>query len=487
MSNSKPKIQIKKKQPIDINDLISKTSIELINNITLPLNDDTILIDNTMLVDDNTIVVDDNTMIVDDNTIVVDDNTMLVDDNTMLVDDNITILVDKTLENDDPPLPKMKTLVDLYKPRKPPTTTKLTKVTSKRTNTFVKSDQPPMNRLHKISDFPTKLERFQKMPKYEQKSQGWLDQRSNYLTASTIYHACATDKTNVARRDLLLNKVSMGKYNTFFGNSATHWGNKYEPVANAIYSFRNQTEIHEFGMITNDKYPFLGVSPDGILADRMLEIKCPYSRVIDGKVKNEYYHQMQEQMIVCEYDMCDFLECKFQEIPIDHFWIDFDYYTDEKGIILSYIDLDELNTNEIKLNANTDEVEFKEVEFKEIESITPKYLYSPIEYHNDIDKLQQWVKTQLIQFQENDVHVYIQTMCWTLVKYNCQLVYRSDDWIPYYYPILEDFWSDVIKYRELGFEYLQKEIETEKQSQLSDDIDDTIYLPPPKFKQCLLD
>ena len=39
-------------------------------------------------------------------------------------------------------------------------------------------------------------------------------------------------------------------------------------------------------MITNYKYPFLGVSPDGITDNgKMLEIKCPFSRNIDGKIK----------------------------------------------------------------------------------------------------------------------------------------------------------------------------------------------------------
>ena len=37
-----------------------------------------------------------------------------------------------------------------------------------------------------IGDNMDKIARFQKLPNYKQKSQLWLDQRSNYLTASTI-------------------------------------------------------------------------------------------------------------------------------------------------------------------------------------------------------------------------------------------------------------------------------------------------------------
>src|SRR3990167_1159727 len=146
-----------------------------------------------------------------------------------------------------------------------------------------------------------KIELFNKMPKYKQKSNEWLEQRHNYLTASTIAQALGL-MGKKARKNLLINKSSYGKYCGFNGNIATHHGCKVETIANNLYSYKNgNAEIYEFGMITNMKYPILGVSPDGILADRMLEIKCPYSRTIDGTIKTEYLHQMQEQMYVCEF------------------------------------------------------------------------------------------------------------------------------------------------------------------------------------------
>ena len=37
---------------------------------------------------------------------------------------------------------------------------------------------------------------------------------------------------------------------------------------------------------------------------------------------------------------------------------------------------------------------------------------------------------------------------WKLAVYNCQSVYRDPDWIVRYYPLLEQFWSEV--------EYLRK-------------------------------
>jgi putative phage-type endonuclease len=280
-----------------------------------------------------------------------------------------------------------------------------------------------------------KIMRYKLLPNYKQKSKEWLEQRNNYLTASTIAAAIGL-AGNTARNNLLLNKVSNGQIGGFNGNSATHWGNKYEPVANALYSFRNQIEIHSFGMVTNPKYEILGISPDGITEECMIEIKCPYSRVIDGKIKTEYYHQMQEQMVVCEFDSCDFLECSFEEIEEETFWNDFDYFSDgEKGVIIMY-----LNTVE-----------------KDLE-----YEYSPIKLHNQQGPLREWLDNEIDQMSQDPKRIYMGQTYWNLKKYNCQPVARDPHWIEQYYPVLIEFWKEVLYYREVGVEVLLEKIEKEK-------------------------
>jgi len=288
--------------------------------------------------------------------------------------------------------------------------------------------------------FMSKLKRFQSMPCYKQKSQQWLAQRNNYLTASTIAAAIGVLGV-VARNNLLLNKVSNGLCNGFNGNVATHWGNKYEPVANGIYSYRNNVEIYDFGMITNDKYPILGISPDGITETAMLEIKCPWSRVIDGKIKTEYYHQMQEQMAVCEFDKCDFLECRFEEITEKCFWDDFYYYDEqennnrEKGIIISYINISEGDS---------------------------EYLYSPIECYQNLDKMKEWEKFTIENLLRNKNTIYLNESYWYLIKYNCQIVNRDPYWISEYYPVLQKFWEEVEYYRKIGVDKLMEKIKPHK-------------------------
>jgi putative phage-type endonuclease len=278
-----------------------------------------------------------------------------------------------------------------------------------------------------------KIEYFETLPRYKQKSEGWHLQRINYLTASTIASALGLSGP-AARKALLLDKASYGKAGKFTGNCATHWGNKYEPVANAIYYYRNGEKIHEFGSITNNKYPLLAISPDGITLTRMLEIKCPYSRVINGKIKLEYEHQMQAQMAVCEYDNCDFLECKFEEVAQHCFWDDFNLYNrKEQGLILMYINQD-----------------------GESKQYSIEYIYSPIEYYNNQDKLRQWEIQEIENISNDSTKFYVQTSYWRLNIYACQDVERDPQWILDSYPVFEAFWKEVEYYRRVGIHQLLK-------------------------------
>jgi putative phage-type endonuclease len=288
-----------------------------------------------------------------------------------------------------------------------------------------------------------KIQNFKKMPFYEQKSEEWLIQRNDYLTASTISAALGLSG-KAARQSLLINKASNGKTGGFSGNIATHWGNKYESVVNSIYSLRNDVYVHEFGMVTNPKYPILGVSPDGVTLKKLLEIKCPFSRIINGKIKTEYYHQVQMQLLVCDYDECDFLECAIVELREKDFWELYDTYSknkktsnDEKGIVIHYIQMDD---NE-QVQCDT------------------KYIYSPVNLCCDKNKMQNWYSKKLDELHNGNT-IYLHTLYWKLDVYNCQLIRRDQLWVEMHYPTLEKFWNEVLYYRNAGTDAL-----TELQSQ----------------------
>jgi putative phage-type endonuclease len=94
------------------------------------------------------------------------------------------------------------------------------------------------------------------------------------------------------------------------------WGTMFEDTAAAIYSARNATRVHEFGLIVHPDHPSvpIGASPDGITEmGIMVEIKCPFKRKITGEVPLQYYYQIQGQLEVCRLRHCDYLECEFSE------------------------------------------------------------------------------------------------------------------------------------------------------------------------------
>jgi hypothetical protein len=164
------------------------------------------------------------------------------------------------------------------------------------------------------------------IPQPEQKSLAWLSQRQDYITAS-VFGASTGLLGPAALVNLLLDKVSRGKLNPFFGNQATHWGEKYEPLTNDIYCYRMQAKTYEFGMIPHPQpdLNFLGASTDGIAITKEgklvnIEIKSPFSRYITGIPKPEYWAQMQLQMEILDLDETHFIESKFREYSLDEFW-----------------------------------------------------------------------------------------------------------------------------------------------------------------------
>lgn len=130
-------------------------------------------------------------------------------------------------------------------------------------------------------------------------------------------------------------------------SSAIQHGVNYENVAKRIYELRYKVEVLELGCISSIT-SFIGASPDGIVFKttnkinntnidswtrygRLLEIKCPYTRIIDNNIKPEYDIQILQQQYTCKLPICDFLECGI----ID---------TDHKGLpnITSYINYDDM-------------------------------------------------------------------------------------------------------------------------------------------------
>ena len=135
----------------------------------------------------------------------------------------------------------------------------------------------------------------------------------------------------------LIKKIS---YRSKFRSVTTNWGNENENDArHKYYEYMSRSHVNHSvnlsGLILNPDFPYLGASPDGIIncsccGVGCLEIKYPskyrYNLIKDmifgscgacylafgngGAVEiiktYAYYYQMQTQLLVTQYDYCDF-------------------------------------------------------------------------------------------------------------------------------------------------------------------------------------
>jgi hypothetical protein len=106
--------------------------------------------------------------------------------------------------------------------------------------------------------------------------------------------------------------------------SAFKWGWRYEPVARDLFeaTIGGGTVFDGLGRVRHPTLPRLGASPDGLIMTgkkqgRLLEIKCPPTRTLDGKVPIRYYAQMQLQAEVCDVEAVEYLEVQFSAKPKD--------------------------------------------------------------------------------------------------------------------------------------------------------------------------
>jgi len=154
----------------------------------------------------------------------------------------------------------------------------------------------------------------------QQRTVAWYEQSKTVLTASEFSAILGSPRSidNLAlqkvapinpRSNLACSTVSM---------SAFDWGIRFEPVVKQILEVVWGSTIAEVGRFLHAENTRLAASPDGIIltaADpsrvgRLVEIKCPVRREINGVVPFDYWCQMQIQMEVTNIDECEYVEMK---------------------------------------------------------------------------------------------------------------------------------------------------------------------------------
>ena len=154
-----------------------------------------------------------------------------------------------------------------------------------------------------------RLERVFDIPQHEQRSDEWYKLREQRLTASDVATAIGMNPYS-SRHDLIYRKS--GGPNTFKGNEATKYGQKWEDHAISRYEEKTGKKVIEFGLIPHPTIEMLGGSPDGVCTDcTVIEVKCPLKReIIPGEIPSYYFPQVQIVMECLNMEETDFIQYK---------------------------------------------------------------------------------------------------------------------------------------------------------------------------------
>ena len=150
----------------------------------------------------------------------------------------------------------------------------------------------------------------------EQRTDDWYKARLGKVTASRVADVIAKTKVGYGASrdsymaDLIVERLT-GQKTSSFTNAAMEWGTQTEPEARTAYSARTGELVEEVGFIDHPTIAGAGASPDGIVGDLLVELKCPNTNthleyIFAGKPPAKYVTQMQWQMACTGKTACDF-------------------------------------------------------------------------------------------------------------------------------------------------------------------------------------
>jgi putative phage-type endonuclease len=151
----------------------------------------------------------------------------------------------------------------------------------------------------------------------EQRTEEWFAARLGKVTASRVADVLAKIKSGESasrknyKMELVVQRLT-GKAGESFTNAAMEWGTEQEPFARMAYEAHTGTFVKEEGFVDHPTIEGFGCSPDGIVGEGLIEIKCPNTAnhietVLENKAPSKYIPQMQCQMACTGAKFCDFV------------------------------------------------------------------------------------------------------------------------------------------------------------------------------------
>jgi len=147
---------------------------------------------------------------------------------------------------------------------------------------------------------------------FEQQTPEWYEIRKGKLTGS---HADAIGNYGKGLETYITELMAEYYSNAnkeIFSNEHTLRGIELEEHARNIYELETGNTVEQVGFVKYSDY--VGCSPDGIVEDGVLEIKCHddkkhFSIILNGakEIPSKYIWQMQMEMLVCDKKWCDYV------------------------------------------------------------------------------------------------------------------------------------------------------------------------------------
>jgi putative phage-type endonuclease len=148
-----------------------------------------------------------------------------------------------------------------------------------------------------------------------QGSPEWLAARAGSLGASQVADALAktqkgwgASRANIAAQ--LVTERITGRPVEAFKNAAMQRGTDLEPQARAMYAFQTGLDVAECGMVLHHSIEGTHCSPDGIVGDGLVELKCcgaaRHIELLTGSApEDRYVKQVNWQMACTGLEWCD--------------------------------------------------------------------------------------------------------------------------------------------------------------------------------------
>ena len=248
----------------------------------------------------------------------------------------------------------------------------------------------------------------------EQRTEAWYKQMSTIISASELGNLFSSPYARskfVVAKTLPYQQRQQHLAVPSSHMSAFDWGIRFEPVVKQIYEYKYGTTIKELGRLYHQTDKRCAASPDGLVyhcpknerTGRLIEIKCPVTRIITGSIPKDYYCQMQLQLHVTGLKQCDYVEAVFSS--------KYNAIEEREGPAL--------------YNGFIAVVRYKEIKDQEL-----YYIYSPV-------NCESWTP-------DTDDEI-VEMIPWKLVQWGEQIVMRSEEWWESIVPIIDTFWGDVEK------------------------------------------